>query len=129
MSEYEGKLVEAVSRLSTDVWGTFFFAMPCIVTPAAVLPAMVMNANTVRVLIPDVSIDLAEPRFGKTAWDIHGTIGLKDYPGVLIPLSIIKELNPAFDYIKILCHGMRRHEYEAMAVEHLAFLQQTLNKL
>lgn len=128
MTRYNPDMVAAIANLSTERWGEFFFAIPARIRDNSVTPCDIQSANTARVFVPDASLSLAQPPFGVAAWDTFGAMGIKSYSGVLIPLETIKELNPGFDYHKVLRSCQRRNEYEQMVVQHIAEVQQALKE-
>jgi hypothetical protein len=118
------EMLTAIKRLTTQQWGRFFFAMPVRFTPQrSVEGCDIIAADAARVVIPDSSLYLAAPLYGIAAWHLYGTIGCLDYPGELIPLSVVKLVNPHFDYIKVLHSGQRRQEYERAVEEHFAIIR------
>lgn len=123
---YNQELLDAVAGLNSAKWGDFFFVMPVVITPTDVVPVSLLRATSVRVFIPDTAIQKADPIYGRNAWDTFGAIGLKTYPGRLIPLQVVRENNPSFDYHTILCSAMRRQEYETMCLQHMQEMQAIL---
>jgi hypothetical protein len=112
----------AIAKLETHRWGRFFFALPVYKSASnAVVGCDVMQSTESRVIIPDSALTLAEPLYGDSNWMKFGTIGSLDYPGQLIPLHVVATINPEFDFLKVLRHGVRRQEYEGGVNEHLEF--------
>jgi hypothetical protein len=111
-------MVSAIKKLKTQRWGRFFFAIPVLPTNNSVQPCDIMHSTEARVLIPDSEISRSTPLYGAEGWEKYGTIGSLDYPGKLIPLAVVKECNPDFDYMDVLRHGVRRPEYEFGVIGH-----------
>lgn len=128
MSNYNQKMISAIKNLSTQKWGQFFLAMPVYIDAAGVTASDIQVANSARVFIPDSAISRSQPVYGEEAWHVFGTLGCAQYMGALIPLSIVKELNPNFDYISILRSCARRPEYEEMVVQHIARIKQVIQE-
>ncbi len=118
-AHYHQEMVVAVKELRTSNWGSFFFAMPGIPMGSGLVPSGVDQAEAARVLIPNSDITFSTTPFGDQSWHDYGVIGINTYKGVLIPLSVVREINPEFDYCKILKHGVRRPEYEEMVINNI----------
>jgi hypothetical protein len=111
-------MIIAIKKLKTQRWGRFFFTVPVVSAINSIKACDILQSTEARVLIPDSEISRSTPLYGAEGWEKYGMIGSLDYPGKLIPLSVVKVHNPDFDYMDVLSHGVRRPEYESGVIGH-----------